>query len=383
MRRKKVCFVGYGSTEYSRKSEEPVLWYYAEAIRNALNQTGLKKNQIQGFSITTQASPDYSPHVAEQLGLELDWVLNADYGGAGGVMGVRRAADAIEAGHIDVAVLVGGNSFDKSVAHQRVLEYQRGNYVDVFGYGGPNTLMALIQVLHMQQYGTTLEQIGRIAVAQRENARPNPQALLRDPISLQDYLGSRMISDPIRLFDCVMPCSGAECVILASEEKARQITDKLVYLVTDAERVHYQVGKMLPDKTTFGTKVVGEKLFSEVKREEIDLFEIYDDYPIAVLIQIEDLGYCKKGEGGPFVAAHDLTYKGDFPVNTGGGQLSVGQAGLAGGFLHIVEALRQLRGEAGEHQVKKAERALVTGIGWLSYGRNLGTTAGLIMERRK
>ena len=382
MRRERVCFVGYGSTEYSRKSEEPLLWYYAEAIRCALGQTGLKKSDIQGFSVTTQASPDYSPHVAEQLGLELDWVLNGDYGGAGGVTSVRRAADAIEAGHIEVAVLVGGNSFDKSVVHQRPLEYQRANYVDVYGYGGPNSLMALIQRLHMEQFGTTLEQIGKIAVAQRENARQNPQALLREPMNLEDYLNSRMISDPIRLFDCVMPCSGAECVVLASEERARSISDKLVYLVTDAERVNYQVGNMLPDKTTFGIKVVAEKLFAEVRREQIDFFELYDDYPIAVLIQIEDLGYCKKGEGGKFVEAHDLSYEGDFPVNTGGGQLSVGQAGLAGGYLHIVEALRQLRGEAGPRQVKKAERALVTGIGWLSYGRNLGTTAGLIMERR-
>src|SRR5262245_48227791 len=95
MRRKKVCFVGYGSTEYSRKSEAPVLWYYAEAIRNALKQTGLHKKDIQGFSVTTQVSPDYSPHVAEQLGLEVDWVLNGDYGGAGGVMSVRRAAEAV------------------------------------------------------------------------------------------------------------------------------------------------------------------------------------------------------------------------------------------------------------------------------------------------
>lgn len=383
MRRKRICFIGYGSTEYSRRSEEPLLWYYAEAIRRALDQAGLKKSEIQGLSITTQASPDYSPHVAEQLGLELDWVLNGDYGGAGGVMSVRRAADAIEAGHVDVVALVGGNSFDKSVAHQRVLEYQRSNYVDVFGYGGPNTLMALVQVRHMEKYGTTLRQIGKIAVAQRENARLNPQALLREPMSLDDYLNSRMISDPIRLFDCVMPCSGAECIVLASEEKAKQITDKLVYLVTDAEKVHYQVANMLPDKTTFGMKVVGDRIFAEVKREDIDLFEIYDDYPIAVIIQIEDLGYCKKGEGGKFVEARGLSYKGDFPVNTGGGQLSVGQAGLAGGFLHIVEALRQLRGEAGPRQVKEAERALVTGIGWLSYGRNLGTTAGLIMERRR
>jgi acetyl-CoA acetyltransferase len=382
MRRNNVCFVGYGSTEYSRKSEAAVLSYYAESIRNALKQAGLRKSDIHGFSITTQASPDYSPHVAEQLGLEVDWVLNADYGGAGGVMGVRRAADAIQCGHVDLIVLVGGNSFDRSNPQQRMLEYQRGNYVDVYGYGGPNTLMALIERLHMAQYGTTLEQIGKIAMAQRENALNNPQALFRDPMSFDDYLNSRMISDPIRLFDCVMPCSGAECVILASEKRAKEITDKPIYLVTDAEKSHYQVANMTPDKLTFGMKPVGDKIFSEVKREDIDVFEIYDDYPIAVMIQIEDLGYCKKGEGGKFVEAHDLTYKGNFPVNTGGGELSVGQAGLAGGFLHIVEALRQLRGEAEGHQVTNAKRALVTGIGWLNYGRNLGTTAALVMERR-
>ena len=383
MRRKNVCFVGYGSTEYSRKSEASVLSYYAEAIRDALRQTGLHKKDIRGFSITTQASPDYSPHVAEQLGLEVDWVLNGDYGGAGGVMSVRRAADAIECGHIEVAVLVGGNSFDRSNPTQRQLEYQRGNFVDVYGYGGPNSLMALIQRLHMAQYGTTLEQIGKIAMAQRENALNNPQALFREPMTMQDYLNSRMISDPIRLFDCVMPCSGAECVVLAAEERAKQITDKPIYLVADAEISHYQVANMLPDKTTFGMKVVGDRIFSEIKHQDIDLLEIYDDYPIAVMIQIEDLGFCKKGEGGKFVDAHDLTYRGDFPVNTGGGELSVGQAGLAGGFLHVVEALRQLRGEAEGHQVKKAERALVTGIGWLNDGRNLGTTAALVLERRK
>src|SRR3954469_2106529 len=200
MRRKKVCLVSYGSTEYSRKSEEPVLAHYANAIRQALERVGLHKKEVRGFSITTQASPDFSPHVAEQLGLEVDWVLNGDYGGAGGVMSVRRAADAIELRHLEVAALVGGNSFVRSVSNQRPLEYQRANYVDVYGYGGPNSLMALIQRLHMQQYGTTLEQIGKIAVAQRENALNNSQALFRAPMSMQDYLNSRMISDPIRLF---------------------------------------------------------------------------------------------------------------------------------------------------------------------------------------
>ncbi|HUR71808.1 MAG TPA: thiolase family protein, partial [Candidatus Limnocylindrales bacterium] len=205
MRRKKVCFVGYGSTEYSRKSEESLLGQYAIAIRAALNQTGLKKKDINGLSVTTQASPDTAPHVAEQLGFELDWVLNADYGGASGVGAVSRAADAIECGHLDIALLLAGNSFDRSVAHQRQLEYQRGNFVDVYGYGGPNSLMALIQRLHMENFGTTLEQVGKIAVAQRFNAINNPQALFREPMSMQDYLNSRMISDPVRLFDCVMP----------------------------------------------------------------------------------------------------------------------------------------------------------------------------------
>ena len=129
---------------------------------------------------------------------------------------------------------------------------------------------------------------------------------------------------------------------------------------------------------------MGEKIFSEVKREDIDLFEIYDDYPIAVMIQIEDFGYCKKGDGGKFVDAHDLTYNGDFPVNTGGGELSVGQAGSGRRFSpRRRSAAATAAGEADGHQVKKAERALVTGIGWLNYGRNLGTTAALVMERRK
>jgi acetyl-CoA acetyltransferase len=156
MRRKRVCLVSYGSTEYSRKSEDSVLTHYANAIRQALERAGLHKKEVRGLSITTQASPDFSPHVAEQLGLEVDWVLNGDYGGAGGVMSARRAADAIECGHLDLAVLVGGNSFDKSLPNQRPLEYQRANFVDVYGYGGPNSLMALIQRLHMENYGTIL-----------------------------------------------------------------------------------------------------------------------------------------------------------------------------------------------------------------------------------
>jgi len=145
MRRTKVCFVGYGSTEYSRKSEASALSYYADAIRDALRQTGINKKAIRGFSITTQASPDYSPHVAEQLGLEVDWVLNGDYGGAGGVMSVRRAADGIECGHMDLAVLVGGNSFDRSTPTQKQLEYQRCNFVYVFCYRGPYLLLSRSQ----------------------------------------------------------------------------------------------------------------------------------------------------------------------------------------------------------------------------------------------
>ena len=310
--------------------------------------------------------------------------MNGDYGGVSGVLDVVRASQAIQAGYIDLAVCVAGGNRFPSLDHdvtRPTMDYSRRNFVDPYGYAGATSLFGLIQRLHMVQYGTTLEQLGKIAVTFRKHAQMNPNALLRDDLTVEDYAHSKIISDPIRLLDCVMPCSGSVALVVASESRAKQLGKAGVLVGPAAECVNFQVRENLPDKLTTGFKLVAEKLFRQVNRESIDCLQLYDDYPIAVLMTLEDLGYCKKGEGGAFVERTDFGIDGDLPMNTGGGQLSCGQPVVAGGHMLVVEAVRQLRGEAGQRQVANARRALVTGIEWLAYCRNIGCAAALVLEQ--
>ena len=383
MRRQGVCLVGYGETPYVRAkdSHRSIPAYAADAIRLALDNAGLKKRDIQGLAFTSMMNRDDSPYIAEQLGLELDWVLRADYGGGSGVMAVRRAASAIQAGEIEVAVCVGAD-IQEGGGPPGIQSFGRTNFVEPFGYGGPNSLFGLVERRHMADYGTTVEALGKLAVALRQNAALTDHALLRNPMTLEDYLGSRLISDPVRLFDCVMPCDGSAAVVVASERRARELTDRPIYIVADAELTNYLGRNGQPERTESGFRDLAEPIFSVVPRDRVDFAELYDDYPVAILMQLEDLGFCEKGKGTEFIHAHDFTVRGDFPLNTGGGQLSRGQPGLAGGHLHVVEAMRQLRGEAGKNQVAKARTALVTGIGLLGYNVNIMCCAAMILERR-
>jgi acetyl-CoA acetyltransferase len=381
MQREGVCIVGYGETKYSRE-KRPVIMYMADAIKMALDNAKLKKGDVGGLAVTSMSLLDYPSWVAEQLGLELDWVQEIDCGGAAGVVGVRRAADAIQLGEIDVAVCVAGDSIGAAGMPVRMRNYIYDNYMGVNGWGGPNSLFALTQRLHMAEYGTTREQLGKIAVSQRKNAELNENAFFRSPLTIEDYLNSRVIADPICLYDCVRVVSGAAAVVVASERKAKKLTEHQIYLVTDCEKSNYQVTNMAPDRLELGYKAFAKELFSKVSHREIDFAEIYDDYPIAVLMQLENLGFCPKGKGGEFIESHDLTISGDFPLNTGGGQLSVGQADLAGAYLPVVEAVRQLKGEAGSHQVKGAKTGLVTGLGLFGYHIPLACAAAMILQRR-
>jgi acetyl-CoA acetyltransferase len=234
----------------------------------------------------------------------------------------------------------------------------------------------------MYQYGTTLEQLGKIVVSFRKNAELNENALFRTPLTMDDYLNSRIISNPIRLYDCVRVCTGASAVVLASERVARKISDHPIYLVSDDEKTNYQVDSPHADRTVTGFAALGKELFVKVKREEIDCAQIYDDYPIAVLMQLEDLGFCEKGKGGQFIQEHEITVHGNFPINTGGGELSAGQPVGAGSMLHVVEAVRQLKGEAGNHQVKNARTALVTGLGLLGFDIPIIVASAMVLQRR-
>ena len=226
MAEKRTCIIGIGETEFSRKTEQPSFSLMAEAIGQALGDAGVSHKEVEGLAVTSMRIPDDSPFVADNLGFELSWSLNGDYGGGSGPLSVVRASQAIQAGYIDLAVCVaGGNRFpdiDHDVSRP-IMDYSRRNFVDPYGYAGATTLFALIQQLHMQKYGTNLEQLGKIAVTFREHASMNSNALLgHKDLTLDEYMNARMIADPIRLFDCVMPCSGAVAMVVTSEETAKR-----------------------------------------------------------------------------------------------------------------------------------------------------------------
>lgn len=357
----------------------------SDAIRLALEDSSLSHTDVDGLAICTMTIPDDAPFLAEHMGFELSWLVKCDQGGAAAVSSVIRAKHAIEAGYVDTVVCVGGGNRDARLDHDSVVrigDYSRRNFVEPLGYGGPNSLFGLIQRRHMYEFGTTLEQLGKIAVTQRQHAQKNTNALLQRDLSMEDYLGSRLIADPIRLFDCVMPCSGSAAVVLTARECIpRDLGHPPVAVAAVAESINHQVRSSVPDRLTTGVEKLQGRLFAEFPAEQMDFLQLYDDYPIAVLMQLEDLGYAAKGSGGPFIEKTDISYAGDLPLNTGGGQLSSGQPRSTGGHVGLVEGIRQLQGRGGARQVQGAITGLVTGIGHLTYASNLACTAGVVLRK--
>jgi acetyl-CoA acetyltransferase len=230
----------------------------------------------------------------------------------------------------------------------------------------------------MRLHGARREDFGKLCVAQRANALKYPQALFRKPLSLDDYLAARPIAEPLGLFDCVMPCAGAEAFLVLSEDRAKALKIPFARLLGAIER--HNAFSSDPVQMRAGWALERDALYAQAGcgPHDMDLVQTYDDYPVISLMQLEDLGFCGKGEGAAFVRRHSFTWDGDFPLNTCGGQLSAGQAGAAGGFLGMVEAIRQLTGQAGERQVRDAARCLVSGFGMINYDRGLGSGAAVL-----
>jgi acetyl-CoA acetyltransferase len=230
---------------------------------------------------------------------------------------------------------------------------------------GVNSGYALIAMRHMHEFGTTSRQLAKVAVDQRANAGANPDAMFRDPITVDDVLNSPLIVDPLHLYEIVRPCSGGAALLVVAPEVARSSTRTPVWLLGAGESNRGAMLSQAGDITTSPIAVSAPLAFqmAAVGHRNIDLISVYDCYTITVIVTLEDAGFCPKGKGGPFVEEHDLTYRGDLPLNTHGGQLSFGQPGLAGGMSHITEAVRQLQGRAGERQVRNCELAFVNGNG--------------------
>jgi acetyl-CoA acetyltransferase len=377
----KIGIIGYGQSVYVKRTERTLLSFLAEAARSALVSAGLAKEALDGLAVCSfELPPDNAVTLAEQFGLSVSWAYLGTAGGAGPVASVINAVRAIEAGHAEVVLCLAGDNYDVA-GHYRLMDnFNRAlkNYGTPHGFGGANGLFGIIQRKHMETYGTRREQLGRIAVGQRASAALNDNALLRSSLSIEDYLSARVIADPLRLYDCVLPCAGAEAVIVGPLDRAP--SGKGVRILAGYERHNYPPGEPAPLRG--GWELFRDALYRDAGHgpAEMDFVQAYDDYPIMVAIQLEDLGFCAKGEVGPFLAKHSFAWNGSLALNTGGGQLSCGQAGAGGGMIGLVEGVRQLRHEAGARQVAKAGRGLVSGYGMVGYGHGLSTST-VILER--
>ena len=233
-----MVIAGYGQTAYHKHAEHPLLWYLAAAMRLALESAGLSKRDVDGLAVTSfMLPPDNVTTLAQQFGVEARWLFQGAYGGASGVISLAEAAKAIAHGEADVVVCIAADDYDVR-GHMSLMDQFNGamrDYLSPYGFGGTNGLFALIQRRHMYEFGTKPEQLGKIAVTLRAHARLNPHALLRGPMTLEDYLNARVIVDPLRLYDCVLPCAGGEAVVVTTVERARRLQMTPVHLQSTAQ----------------------------------------------------------------------------------------------------------------------------------------------------
>src|SRR4029450_6668767 len=390
--RDKAAIVGIGETPTDRLGSKPgeprksSAEYISWAMRLALDDAGLSLKDFNGQGLgvtipTAYPQPFWPEEVAEILGITPGFLLGGATGGAGSVSLLGGMAAAINSGLIDVALCIGAAApFSEHFGGGLQPGDMRGREIP-YGTMGPNSKIAMVMRRHMHQYGTTLDHLGKIAVAGRYHASLNPAAYLRKPSTIEAYKNSRLVADPVRLLDCVLPANGGKAYILASTERAKKLRKRPVYLKGFGERSNPSYGARAgSDALIMGVKDAGKVAMemAGVKHGDINFLELYDDYIIVVYLQIEDLGFCAKGDVS-FYERTDFTFKGQLPIQAGGGIITGGQPSTAGGTLHIIEAVRQLRGEGGERQVPNAKAGLVSGLGVLPYGKNLGCCAVAIL----
>lgn len=376
-----VVLVAPASVPYTRFSNESAHWWMARALRASLQAAGLRPAELDGLAVSSfTLAPDTAVGLTQHLGLSPRWLDHIPMGGASGIVALRRAARAVQAGDADIVACVSGDTNPVDGFRRMLSSFSRfaqdASYP--YGAGGPNSCFALLTAHYMRAYGAERADFGKIAVAQRDNALKNPHAIMKKPLTMAEYLDARSISDPIALFDCVMPVAGSEAFLVMREDEAVRRSLAFARIRGTIER--HNAFPDDPIQMRGGWVVDIDELYAQANAspEQIDLLQTYDDYPVISMMQFEDLGFCAKGEGPQFVRDHDLRIEGDFPHNTSGGQLSAGQAGAAGGFLGLVEAIRQVTGHAGPTQVSGARMAMVSGFGMINYDRGVCSGAAII-----
>jgi len=365
---------------YVRYSVVSAHWWLGRALRALVQNAGIEKRDIDGMCVSSfTLAPDTAVGLTQHLGMSPRWLDHIPMGGASGVIGLRRAARAVQAGDAGIVACLAGDTNHVDSFRHTVSQFSRFAQDGVYPYGagGPNASFALLTRHYMRTTGATREDFGRLCVAQRENALRNPHALMKKPLSLEQYLAAREITAPIHLFDCVMPCAGADAFLVMREDRALELDLPYVRILSTIER--HNAWPEDPIQVRGGWTMDLEEFYehAQVAPQDVDFMQAYDDYPVINMMQLEDLGFCEKGQAPDFVRRHSFTFDGSFPFNTSGGQLSAGQAGAAGGYLGMVEALRQLTGQA-DAQVRDARVGLVSGFGMINYDRGLCTAAALL-----
>jgi acetyl-CoA acetyltransferase len=368
--------VGIGLSDAPKAPHLDVRSHQAQALHRALDDCGLTKREIDGFGSAEAFIPGVPAselaETIEYLGLNPRWIDGTYTGGSAYEFQLLHAERAIRDGSADVIALTYGSDLLTRMGRSLGTGYTRqpvsaSQYEEPYGKTTVSSY-AMAAKRHMHQYGTTPEQLAEIAVSTREYARHNPNAIYRDPITVEDVLASRMIADPLHLLDCCAIADGGGAVIVTTEERARDLKKIPVSILGTAGRQSHWNVCQAPDLTTTAGTLAGPEAFARagLKPSDVDMAMLYDSFTITVLLLLESLGFVRPGEGGPFVEAGNLRLDGALPTNTDGGGMSSCHPGLRGIFL-IIEAVRQLRGEAGAVQVPDCEVALAAGSGgWLS-----------------
>jgi acetyl-CoA acetyltransferase len=366
---------------YVRYSHHSSHHFAAQAMRLLLAQSKLDKSAVDGIIVSSfMLAPDTVVGLTQQMGLVPRWMDHIPTGGASGVMALRRAARAVQSGDANVVACIGADTNHVASFRQSLPNFSQfaRDATYPYGAGGPNAMFAMITDHYMRHAGATREDFGRIAISQRANAARNPNALLRRPISMEEYLTARAIAEPIHLLDCVMPCAGAEAFLVMREELAVSLQLPHARLRAAIERHNAYTEDAVMVRG--GWRMDQQELYAQagIAPGDIDVVQTYDDYPVIVMMQLEGLGFCEVGEAPAFVRANTLTHDGSFPHNTSGGQLSAGQPGAAGGFQGLTETLRQLGGKATGRQVPDARWGLASGFGIVNYDRCVCTGAVIL-----
>lgn len=366
---------------YERFSDQSAHRWLGTALRQLVQHSGLPKQAIDGVCVSSfTLGSDTAVGLMQHFQMSPRFLEHIPMGGASGVVALRRAARAVQCGDADVVACIAGDTNHRDSFKNTVSGFSRFSQDAVYPYGaaGPNGSFALLTDYYMRRYGATRADFGKLCVAQRDNALRNPHALMKKPLTLDQYLEARAIAEPIHLFDCVMPCAGAEGFLVMRKEQALDLKLPFVEILSTIER--HNAFPEDPVQYRGGWAMDVNELYemAEVQTQDIDFLETYDDYPVINVLQFEDLGFCDKGAGPDFIRSHTFTIDGSFPFNTSGGQLSVGQAGAAGGYLGLAQALRQLTHSAGTTQVANASVGMVSGFGMINYDRGLCTAATIL-----